>query len=234
MIKKLLLAVFLLLWPTTALAEQNLPGQAVVLLAEDTIQKMLDRSDGSDYQMECLTMLPTNIVLPNGVLDMAPELVGQLRYGQPVQVRVAINIDGLRRMNIITIWRVRKFAEVLVASRDLSSRAVLEESDVVFERREVTRMDEVLFKSSDVVGLQLKRPLSVGSVVTRSSLTKPEMIKSGDNVTIVSVAGSVTVKVAGQALQGGAAGDVIRVRNLSSGKSLLARIQDRDTVVILN
>ncbi len=234
MIKKLLLVALLLFLPVTAEAQQAVPGQSVILLAEDTIQKMLDRSDGSDYQLECLTRLPPNITLPNGILDMSAELMGQLRYGQPIQVKVAVNVDGMRQMNIITIWRVRKFMEVLVAARDLPSQTTLEEADMVYDRREVTRVGDVIFQSADAVGLQLRRPLTVGSVITRSSLTKPEAIKAGDNVTIVSIAGNVTVKVAGQAVQGGAVGDVIRVRNLSSGKSLLAKIQDRDTVVIYN
>jgi flagella basal body P-ring formation protein FlgA len=41
------------------------------------------------------------------------------------------------------------------------------------------------------------------------------------------------VQVAGQALQGGAVGDVIRVRNLGSGKSLLARIESATAVAVV-
>ncbi len=232
LIKAVLLAILFFL-PSEAFAQQLLPGQAVILTAKNAIEETLDRSDGSIYQVEGLTRLPENIVLPDGILDLTPSLMGKVRYGQPMQVQVAVNINGLRQMNIVTVWRVKKLVEVVVAAKDLQSRTALSEDDVTLERREVTRIDEAIFQISDAAGLELKRAIPAGSMVTRSSLTKPEIIRSGDNVTIVSISGSVTVKASGQALQGGAAGDVIRVRNISSGKSLLGRIEDRQTVVIL-
>ncbi len=235
MIRLFLLLLLLLACPLGVGAQQQtqtIPTSSLVFIAQDAIESMLDRSDGSEYQLECLTRLPESIVLPVGILEMEPEIVGKIRYGSPVQVKVAVNINGQRQMNVITVWRVKKFIDVLVAAKDLPSRSVLTDADVTFERREVVRFEEVLFDPGDVVGLELKRPLTAGSIITRSSLTKSFLIKPGDNLTIISKSGSVMVKVPGQALQGGAIGDVIRVRNISSGKSFLARVEDAQTVVV--
>ncbi|MDR3349135.1 MAG: flagellar basal body P-ring formation chaperone FlgA [Acidaminococcales bacterium] len=229
-----LCALFLAAPPSVKAAgqQQTLPSASLFALVEEFIGSRLDRSDGSEYKIERLTRLPESIFLPEGTLAVAPELVGAIRYNTPVQVKIAIAVNGAPQMNLLTAWRVRKFSYVLVTVRDIPARTVLSEADVLLERREVARFDDVISDVGYIAGLETKRPLTAGSVVTKSALGRPQAIRAGDNITIVSRAGAVTVQVAGQALQGGAVGDVIRVRNLNSGKSLLARVESATTVVV--
>jgi flagella basal body P-ring formation protein FlgA len=229
-----LCALFLAAPPSAEAAgqQQTLPSASLLALAEGFIDSRLDRSDGSEYRIERLTRLPENIFLPTGTLTVAPELVGAIRYNTPVQVKIAIAVNNAPQMNLLTAWRVRKFSYVLVTARDVPAHTVLSAADVLLERREVVRLDDVIYNMDYIAGLETKRPLTAGSIVAKSALGRPQAVKAGDNVTIVSRAGAVTVQVAGQALQGGAAGEVIRVRNLSSGKSLLARIENETTVVV--
>lgn len=212
--------------------QQNIPALLIFELSEEEIQKSLDKAEGSQYFLESLTRLPENMYVPEGVLTLEAKLVSKMRYNAPVQVSVAVKVNGNLHLNIVTNWRVRKFANVIVAARDLPSRTILSANDVIFETREVPNLDEVIYNVKDVIGLETKRPLTIGSTISKWMLSKPQLIRSGDNITILSKAGSVVVQVAGQALQGGAVGDVIRVRNLSSGKTILARIESDSTVVI--
>jgi flagella basal body P-ring formation protein FlgA len=233
MLIRLLLFVCLCIFPNTALAQQSIPSVTILSLAESTVDSMLDKSDGSDYQLECLTRLPANIVVPAGHVEFVPELIGKIRYGSPVSVRVSININGLQQMSVVSVWRVRKYTEVLVSTRDLTAQTTLTENDVIFARREVTNLDHVIFDVDKAVGLQLKRSIAYGTIISPSMLAKPVLIKSGDNITVISVVGSVVVQISGQALQSGALGDIIRVRNVTSGKSFLARIENETTVVVV-
>ena len=228
----LLCALFLSAPAAEAAGRQSLPSASLFLSAENLIDAMLDRGDGSEYRIERLTNLPENIFLPAGELAVTPELVGGIRYSAPVQVKIAIAVNGAPQMNLVTAWRIRKYSFVLVAVRDIPSRTVLTPADVTLDRREVLRLDEVISEAGYVAGLETKRPVTAGSVLTKSALGRPQAVKAGGNVIIVSRAGAVTVRATGQALQSGAVGDVIRVRNLSSGKSLLARIESETTVVV--
>lgn len=233
MLLRLVIVFCLFIFPNTALAKQMIPSVSILSLAESTIDSMLDKSDGADYQLECLTRLPTNIVVPDGNLELVPELMGKIRYGSSVSVRVSINVNGLQQMSVISVWRVRKFTEVLVSTRDIVSHTKLSESDVIFAKREVTNLDQVIFDIDKVIGLELKRSIPYGTVISPSMLTRPLLVKSGDNVTAISVSGSVVVQISGQALQGGAVGDIIRIRNIASGKSFLAKIQNENTVLVV-
>ena len=232
--KAIILAIVLLAWPFTASAQnyQSIPASLIFAMAQSEVEKAIDSNDGSEHKIECLTRFPDYLQVPAGVLDMKAELMGTIRYNAPVQVRVDIKVNGVRQMNLVTTWRVKKILMVLVAARDLPSRTTLSDADVVFERREIDRIDDVILDSKGIVGQETRRALTVGTVLTKNMLGKPQLVKSGDNVTIVSIAGAVMVKATGQALQGGSAGDVIRVRNLASGKVILARVQDENTVVI--
>lgn len=234
MLIRLLLLVCLCIFPSTALAQQSIPSVTILSLAESTVDSMLDKSDGADYQLECLTRLPANIIVPAGNVELVPELIGKIRYGSPVSVRVSVNVNGLQQMSVVSVWRVRKFTEVLVSTRDIMAQTTLTENDVIFARREVTNLDHVIFDIDKVVGLQLKRSIAYGTVISPSMLTKPVLVKSGDNVTVLSISGSVVVQISGQALQSGALGDIIRVRNVTSGKSFLARIENANTVVVVS
>jgi flagella basal body P-ring formation protein FlgA len=233
-IKTVLLAVLLCgLWPSPlkAAGQQGVPAEALFALAEEVVERALDKSGGAEYRLERLTRLPETIYLPVGSLETEPELVGNLRYNAPVQVRIALKVNGAVEMNLLTVWRVRKFAEVAVAARDISSRSVLSSADARLEKRELTRPEEAIFSLEEIAGLEIKRSLTQGNIISRSMLTSPQLIRAGDNVTIVSRSGTVVAQAAGQALQGGAAGDLIRVRNLGTGKTILARIEDVATVV---
>ena len=212
--------------------QQSLSSALIFAIAQESIEKNLDKSDGSIYKIECLTRLPEHMSVTSGTLVLEPQLVSLMHYNKPIQVRVAVKVNGALQLNIITTWRVRKVSNVLVAVRDIPSRTIVSADDFVYEFREVARLDDVVFDVAQIVGLETKRPLTTGSIVGKNMFGKPQVISSGDNITILSKSGVVVVQTAGQALQSGSIGDVIRVRNLGSGKTILARIESPTTVVI--
>ena len=195
---------------------------------------MLDKNDGAEYELESLTRLPEYLDVPAGTLNFSTELAGNIRYGTPMQVKTIIYVNNFRQMTIVTSWRLKKYADVVVAIRDIPVQTVLSYDDVTLERREVTRVEQIFYKLDDVVGMQMRRTVFSGTLLNRFMISRPVIIKQGSNVTIISISGVVSVQTQGQALQSGGVGDVIRVRNLLSGKSMLARIENETTVVIDN
>ena len=212
--------------------QQSLPSALIFAIAQESIEKNLDKSDGSIYKIECLTRLPEHMSLTLGTVALEPQFVGSMQYNKPIQVRVAVKVNDALQLNLVTTWRVRKISNVLVAVRDIPSRTIVSTDDFVYEFREVARLDDVIFDVAQIAGLETKRPLMAGSIVGKNMFGKPQVVSSGDNITILSISGVVIVQTAGQALQSGSIGDVIRVRNLGSGKTILARIESSTTVVV--
>ncbi len=69
-----------------------------------------------------------------------------------------------------------------------------------------------------------------GDIVRRSLLHAPTLVRRGDAVNIVAQHEQILVTMAGEALDAGARGDIVRVRNAGSGKVIRARVIDAGEV----
>ncbi|NMM79788.1 flagella basal body P-ring formation protein FlgA [Acidovorax sp. SRB_14] len=122
------------------------------------------------------------------------------------------------------IVRAEVSALVVVAAVDLPANRLLAEADVAQERRKLTDMDDSLPALDAAIGQASTRALRAGQVVQPRFLAQPLLVKRGDSVNIVARSGPVVVQVAGEALESGRRGGIVRVRNTSTGKIIRARV----------
>lgn len=116
---------------------------------------------------------------------------------------------------------------VVVASRAIRRDEVIDESCLSYaalpERME-GQVDQYFNDMNDLVGKQMRRAMSTGVPIPRSSIGQPNVISSGEILEIESVSGSVVVKSAAKALSGGAVGELINVELIPSRKRLAATV----------
>lgn len=115
---------------------------------------------------------------------------------------------------------------VVVASKDLPRGTLLTEGDLALKEQDITDQHRgYLEHLTDAVGKKLKRDLNRGEVLTPQQMDEPLAIKRGSRVTIIaSTPGTFEVRMQGQALDNGAAGDRIKVRNSSSKRVVEATV----------
>lgn len=128
------------------------------------------------------------------------------------------------------VARVALDAEVLVSAGPIAAGKALTAADVRPERRNVTQMADAIGTSEDAVGQSSRRALREGQVLQARLLNKAVLVKRGAAVRIVARHGGVSVQNAGESLQAGSLGDIVRVRNTASGKTLSARVVDEGVV----
>jgi flagella basal body P-ring formation protein FlgA len=110
---------------------------------------------------------------------------------------------------------------VLVVRRPLPRGTVLSAADVDVVEQDVARLTMgYLVDIKDVDGMALRRSVAAGAVLHPGLLQHPTAIRRGERVTILGQVGGIEVRMEGQALMDGAKGEVIRVRNLSSGRDI--------------
>jgi len=108
-------------------------------------------------------------------------------------------------------------AKALVTRRALPRGAPLGPDDVQLVERDVARLHQgYLDDPSDIEGMQLKRPVTAGTVLTGSLIQAPRLVKRGQRVTLEARTGAVAVRMAGEAVSDGSRGQRIRVRALDS------------------
>lgn len=128
------------------------------------------------------------------------------------------------------VARVALDAEVLVSAGTLGAGKALTAADVRPERRDVTQMADAIGIVEEAVGQSSRRALREGQVLQARLLNKAVLVKRGAAVRIVARHGGVSVQNAGESLQAGSLGDLVRVRNTASGKTLSARVVDEGVV----
>jgi flagellar basal body P-ring formation protein FlgA len=122
--------------------------------------------------------------------------------------------------------RAQLSAEVLVAATALSAGQLIGEADVALERRDISNAPEALSQFDAVVGLSPRSSLRPGQLLQKRQLQAAVLVRRGQKVAIVARQGGIEVQAAGEALEAGAQGAQIRVRNLGSGRVIAARVLD--------
>ncbi|OHX14505.1 flagellar basal body P-ring formation chaperone FlgA [Chromobacterium sphagni] len=122
------------------------------------------------------------------------------------------------------IVRASVNARVASAARDLPAGAPLQKEDIAWSQRPVSEPADLFGASSPPLGLAARAALSQGQLLRRKQLQAPLLVKRGGEVRIVARQDGIEVSNAGEALANGRKGEVIRVRNVASGKVISARV----------
>ena len=131
------------------------------------------------------------------------------------------------------VVRATLSALVLVTVRPVPAGAAIGAADVVLARRDITAIDDSLASPAAAQGKSSRRALRDGEMLRGGQLRALPLVRRGQAVRIVARGAQVEASMAGEALDDGAAGALVRVRNTSSGSVIRARVLDGGTVAPL-
>lgn len=153
-------------------------------------------------------------------LEVTP---ADVRHFSRMRFSATCNASGERQEYVV---RATLTAEVIVASSSLTANQLIADNDVVLMRKDVTQLDDAFSDPQLAIGFASRRSLREGQVVQKKWLLAPTLVKRGQLLDIMAVNGSIEVRVAGEAQDSGRRGEIIRVRNISTGRIIRARVLD--------
>jgi len=146
---------------------------------------------------------------------------------------VAVHCPAPAGWTLYVPVHVSERRQVVVATRSLPAGMPIPADAVSLQERDVTTLAYgYLGRSEDAVGKLLRRQVPAGAPLTPDALTAPSSIRRGQEVTLISEAGGISVRTVGKALADGASGDRIRVENLDSHRVVEGVVRDADTVEV--
>ena len=83
-----------------------------------------------------------------------------------------------------------------------------------------------------IVGLAARRTLRAGQPVSQSDFVRPTLVKNGDGVVVIFETRGLTVSGRGEAMESGALGDVVRVLNPQSKRTVIGTVAGPGRVVV--
>lgn len=147
----------------------------------------------------------------------------------PARMRFAVQCRDTPGWRYEYIVRARISAKVAVTAGPVAAGQLLSDDDLVIERRDISSLTDTIGAAA-AVGQASRRTLRAGAVLRQSQLAAPILVKRGDPVVMLARVEAIEVSTAGEALDSGAQGAVVRVRNVANGRVVRMRVTAAGTV----
>lgn len=126
--------------------------------------------------------------------------------------------------------KIALYEQAIVAAGKMRRGQIISDSDLILNEVDVSKVRGRVFTSKDSLsGTKLKTSIQANQVIDSASIC---LICKGDSVSISVNNNTITVTMAGIALNDGSKGDKIRVQNNASRKIIDAIITDVGTVKV--
>lgn len=127
--------------------------------------------------------------------------------------------------------RISDLRPVVVLAQAVGHGETLGSDRLSLQTRDVAALPFGYFASlDDAAGLESRRALPAGAVLTPNDARPPQLVRRGQSVTVIGRSGGIEVRAEGTAMGDGARGDRVRVRNAGS-KRIVEGVIAADGVV---
>ena len=150
---------------------------------------------------------------------LTAEPLSQRLYSK--NVTITIRCDAPKPWTVYVPIKVKTLVPVLVTTRQLVRGVPVQDSDITVEERELTRISTGYFENKEeLIGRPAKRRLTKGAVIRPVDMAMNKLIRRGNQVSIITESAGFSVRMPGKALSDAGQGEVIRVENLSSKRTI--------------
>lgn len=195
-------------------ARETEPLERILETAHSFLAERLSQDADTETRIE-LGQLDSRLKLAR----CAHRPTAQLAPGARTDGNTTVNVRCSEPVgwSIFVPVRIERHTEVVVAARPLGRTQVIRAQDIRLERKETSRLTSgYLSDPASAVGQEATRRLVPGQVLTSSHIAPRQLVERGQEVTLYAVRPGLTVRMKGEALENGAEGQRIRVRNRSS------------------
>lgn len=166
--------------------------------------------------------------LTNPPFEFRITSIGRERLGVR-EFNVVIRGEGQTGRPVRVACRVALIRQVVAAQRPLNLGAFIKRDDLTYQQRRFDReADFGCAKIEALVGQQVAAFVPVGEMVPTQAVKAVDLVKRGDDVTVLGGTSGVSMTLRGKALESGTYGDTVRVQ---IGKTRQDRTVRRGVVV---
>jgi flagella basal body P-ring formation protein FlgA len=160
-----------------------------------------------------------------------------LTYELPNNMNVTNTSSVGVKCNTADAWAIyvpvslKALIPIVVAQQPMSKGMIINPNMVSLKETDINKIRNGYFqKLDDVLGMEIKRPVYAGEVLSPEAINLPTIIHKGDEVTITAKIHTLTVTTIGIAMGDAAQGDRIQVQNKASGRVIDAVVTGKQQV----
>ena len=121
---------------------------------------------------------------------------------------------------------------VLALKNSLKSGTIINENDIIVIKKRVNNKNDLVKNKTDLIGKKLKKSINSNRPIYHSNLEKDWLIQKNSSIIIENKIGGITVKDQGIALENADFMDVLKVKNIKSGKIIYGFAKNQKKVVL--
>ncbi|WP_297526491.1 flagellar basal body P-ring formation chaperone FlgA [Thiohalobacter sp.] len=146
---------------------------------------------------------------------------------------VQVSCPDLPGWSLYVTGQIDVFQKMLVTRRAIARGETLSRDDLVLAERNLARLQGGGFDDpAEILGKVAVRALPAGTPLRPALVRGRKLISRGDRVTLVADQGGIQVRMQGEAVSDGRAGERVRVRALSSRRIVEGRVAGAGVVKV--
>lgn len=113
-----------------------------------------------------------------------------------------------------------------ILKHGMKAGEVIRQEDVELDRQPLKRLHKnIITDAGELAGKSAKRSISAGRPIRTDEITRLSIITKGTHITLLYKTPHIEIKTVGEAMDNGAKGDMIRIRNLTSKQVIEGRVE---------
>lgn len=225
-------------WRPTSTSDQITIRREATIVPYNSIETSLrnslnEKGVSGRYDIK-LTNGKPSIVLPRDTMENVE--VSAVNYDHDkdyfTATLVAPSVENpIEKMKVSGV--INRLVSIPVLSNNLQNGDIIGDNDI--QMVDISQNDiqhNMITKKDDLIGLTPRRIIYAGKFIQSDSLIKPQLVGRGDSVSITFKEGPLVLTAKGKALQSGAKGDIVRVTNASSSRTVDAVIIGENQVIV--
>ncbi len=177
--------------------------------------------------------IPSSVVIPNRPYKIEISNPNEYDFKGAGRLQVSF-IQNNKKVNVAHIsLNIQVSAFVYVATHKIERKKLVNDSDLMLEKMNITRMKNSPFMSKEkIVGKVACRTISKGRILDNTMVIKKPVISNGKHIKVVVKAGKTTISADAIARSQGYTGDVIPVYCYATKKTINGKIMSGNMVLI--
>ncbi|HEX6979216.1 MAG TPA: flagellar basal body P-ring formation chaperone FlgA [Alphaproteobacteria bacterium] len=207
-----------------------IPASDIVARLDEAIAAEANRTD---FEVE-LSQRQADVILP---IDATPSVeVRDLSLdpqGGRFTAMLVVGGDHPAARHLMVSGRVHATVRVPVLRRTIDAGDIINKGDIEWIRVRESRIGgDTITDPARLIGTTPRRRLKAGELIREGETRPPVVVDRNSTVTILLQVGNMTLTAQGRATEDGAKGDVIRVVNLQSKRTIEATVEGPDLVTV--
>lgn len=139
--------------------------------------------------------------------------------------QLTLECPGTKGWPIKVSTDLQLFLPVVISTVVINRGETIRSNQLQTQETDITRLQRGFYhRTSEITNMGAKRRIRANQILSPDLIDQPQLIKRGDKIKIIANRDGISASMPGEALEKGDKGEVIRVKNLSSGKTIEAKV----------